>query len=392
MPETTENYHHIPVRDKELFVEGSFRTINISKEKGIKAIIGKLKTDAQGSTVVQKYLFDIEKWSMAEAKEWVKEHGKANIESLMKLYEEIDISGSDENKVTKFFRIKVASVDEDKHTARVYISTEEKDRDDEIILLSAWKKDLNRYKAHPVLLSSHNYQSIQSQIGEAGSLGFDDKGFYADFKWYEGEGNKEADWGWNLAKKGKAMFSVGFRAHEALMGEAIPVELRKKDPRRVFTRVELLEVSQVVVGSNQGAIQMGYASPNQATLDYAFEVVKSFGADIPDFNAIPKAPEPVKPPEPIKEKINSESLIIEPVQIQDMKTLTEIMSIWKSGRVISAKNKEVLQSAREKLASSIEAIDTLLKLTEPEEPPKEDGKIQNEVDAFLKRNAHLIKS
>lgn len=72
MPETTENYHHIPVKDKDDFVDDSFRTIEITS--GIKALIGKLKSDPSGPTIIEKYLFDSDKFSMAEAQQWVSEH------------------------------------------------------------------------------------------------------------------------------------------------------------------------------------------------------------------------------------------------------------------------------------------------------------------------------
>ena len=42
-PEETENFIHIPVRDKGLFNPESFRTISISKSEGISAVAGKLK-------------------------------------------------------------------------------------------------------------------------------------------------------------------------------------------------------------------------------------------------------------------------------------------------------------------------------------------------------------
>ena len=76
-PETTDNYHHIPIRAKGDFVSGSFRTIDISAEQGIKAVIGKLKSDPQGPTKTQKYMFDVDKWSMEEAKKWVQDHKDA---------------------------------------------------------------------------------------------------------------------------------------------------------------------------------------------------------------------------------------------------------------------------------------------------------------------------
>ena len=74
-PEETEDFIHVPVRDAGDFVDDSFRTIDISKEEGIQAVIGKLKSDPDGSTHVQKYLFDKSKdWTLEKAKGWVEEH------------------------------------------------------------------------------------------------------------------------------------------------------------------------------------------------------------------------------------------------------------------------------------------------------------------------------
>ncbi len=74
-PEETEEFVHIRVRDPDLFVDGGFRTIAIDADKGIKAVIGKLKSDADGDTVVQKFIFAKAKdWTMEKAEAWVKEH------------------------------------------------------------------------------------------------------------------------------------------------------------------------------------------------------------------------------------------------------------------------------------------------------------------------------
>lgn len=75
-PEETEEYIHIPVRDADGFQDGSFRTINISASKGIRAVIGRLKGET--TTTVQKYLFAKDKgWTMEKAKAWVEEHKKS---------------------------------------------------------------------------------------------------------------------------------------------------------------------------------------------------------------------------------------------------------------------------------------------------------------------------
>lgn len=73
-PETTENYHRIRVEDPDKFIDDSFRTIDISD--GIKAVIGKYKSDPEGSTHIQTYLFDIDKFTMEEAQSWVDSHKK----------------------------------------------------------------------------------------------------------------------------------------------------------------------------------------------------------------------------------------------------------------------------------------------------------------------------
>ncbi len=74
-PEETDNYIHIRVEPPDKFVDESFRTINIDKEKGIQAVIGKYKADPNGSTHIQKYIFAKDKgWTMESAQQWVKDN------------------------------------------------------------------------------------------------------------------------------------------------------------------------------------------------------------------------------------------------------------------------------------------------------------------------------
>jgi len=77
-PEETENFVHIPVRDASDFVQDSFRTIDIDADKGIKAVIGKLSSDPEGSTHIQKFLFDKSKdWTLERAQAWVDQYKKS---------------------------------------------------------------------------------------------------------------------------------------------------------------------------------------------------------------------------------------------------------------------------------------------------------------------------
>jgi len=73
-PEVIGERIHVRVRNPNLFVDDSFRTIDISAEQGIQAVIGKLTSDPDGSTVIQKYLFDVEKWTVEEAVAWVEKN------------------------------------------------------------------------------------------------------------------------------------------------------------------------------------------------------------------------------------------------------------------------------------------------------------------------------
>jgi hypothetical protein len=77
-PEETENFIHIPIRDKGLFVDGNDRTITLSADEGIEAVVGKLKSDPEGKTHIQKYMFAKAKgWTMEKAQAWVAQHKDA---------------------------------------------------------------------------------------------------------------------------------------------------------------------------------------------------------------------------------------------------------------------------------------------------------------------------
>lgn len=70
--EETENYYRNRLEEPNLFQKDSFRTIWLSKEKGIKAIIGKKKNET--STSLQSILFDKNRWTKQDAEKWVKEN------------------------------------------------------------------------------------------------------------------------------------------------------------------------------------------------------------------------------------------------------------------------------------------------------------------------------
>jgi HK97 family phage prohead protease len=129
------------------------------------------------------------------------------------------------------------------------VSTDSVDRDGEIVEPSAFRKTLPKFMKRPVLVSSHDYRDLTSQIGEWTRLKIAASGLEGKPKYYIGEGNDQADWGFKLASKGMAAFSIGFIPIKWTDGDGV------KSPRRTYEEVELLEVSQVIVPSNRDAIQ-----------------------------------------------------------------------------------------------------------------------------------------
>ncbi len=164
--------------------------------------------------------------------------------------------------IFKTFRAEVKSVNQETGEVDLFIpmSTGAKDRVNEVILPEAFRKTLKDFRKRPVMLSSHNYNDLRKQIGEFTSIRVSTDGLMAKPKYYINEGNEEADWGFKLAQKGMAAFSVGFIPlewddnQESTASEPGKVDT-KAPPLRVYKLVELLEISQVCVPANREAIQ-----------------------------------------------------------------------------------------------------------------------------------------
>jgi phage head maturation protease len=161
-------------------------------------------------------------------------------------------------KVIKTFISEIKGIDEKNFTVEAVVSDETIDRYQEVIKIDAWKKGLGSYKKHGVLLSSHNYGKLTNQIGVAEKVRTEDGKLIAKFKYFTNSGNKEADWGFFLAKQGLAAYSVGFLPKpggvETADWDDEDVKSGKK-PYRTYTDVELLEISQVTVPANPSALQ-----------------------------------------------------------------------------------------------------------------------------------------
>lgn len=138
------------------------------------------------------------------------------------------------------------------------VSTEKPDRSGDIVRQEGW--DLASFLEHPLLLSSHNYFSLTSNIGKWVSMEVKSKKMVGVAEYFVGQGNPEADWAYNLATKGMAAFSVGFMFKQE---DAKPIDGGGLD----IGKAVLLEVSQVLIPANPQALQTVAAAAKGLSLD-----------------------------------------------------------------------------------------------------------------------------
>ena len=149
--------------------------------------------------------------------------------------------------VWKTLRPEMKSVENSPSDFMVTLSMDSVDRDGDTIDPNGW--NLDHYKRHPIVVSSHEYGDLRKQIGEIEpeSLHVVKGALRGKVHYYVGEGNDEADWGAKLAAKNRAAYSVGFMPEE---------DEPRKGGGRHYLKQELLELSHVVVPSNRDALQL----------------------------------------------------------------------------------------------------------------------------------------
>jgi HK97 family phage prohead protease len=349
-----------------LFVDTSFRTIDISKEKGIKAIIGKLKTEPQGSTVIQSYLFLKDKWTVSTAQDWVNEHGKSADEWLFDDNKEINFKDNEEDKrvekiIKQLDNVIVKDFNDEERSFTGIASTETIDRDGDIIRANGWK--LGNFKKNPVFMWAHDYR--QPPIGKITDINIDNDKLRYKVTFPEKGTYVFADTIYDLYKQGfiRAV-SVGFNPIKWQDREADNEKGGISMRGREFTSQELLEISGVPIPSNYQAL----ADKNYNTI-VSKTIAGNWGEEIN--KTIPPVEEPAKPEESkLTEKILSDDIIL-PLKLDDK--MIEYLKILKSGRVISEKNKSVIKSAIEEMTKTIDILNSLLVIDNKPEAEEEQG-------------------
>ncbi|MEO0966225.1 MAG: HK97 family phage prohead protease [Planctomycetota bacterium] len=149
----------------------------------------------------------------------------------------------------------VKSVDEATRSITVVVSTASPDRYEEIVEPSAYKRWLPKFLENPVFLAGHQHVGFDAAkpttIGHWREMRITDDGLVGTCVFASTDLANEY---WSLYRDGHQRgFSVGFLVHEWEWREfeAAPGITKRI---RVFTEVELIEVSAVAVPANRDAI------------------------------------------------------------------------------------------------------------------------------------------
>lgn len=229
----------------------------------------------------------------------------------------------------KTLTCEIKAVDEQNYTISAVFSTNDEDRDGEIVDQKGWL--LSEYLLNPVVLLSHNtfdlpVAQIQNLRVEEDATGRAQLAGDVKFAVEEYEVAKTV---YNLYK-GKFMraFSAGFQCHK----------VERENEKVILRENTLYEVSCVSVPAN------------------ALALAKSKGVDVSAY---------------------------EELQAEDVQKSIE--EIAKSGRVISAKNRKTLEAARE-------AIDAVLRADDKEEESEDEDKSIATPTPKVARNRALNKA
>jgi len=150
--------------------------------------------------------------------------------------------------------VQPGSIDEERRTMRFVCSTKDLDRYGEIVEPQAFEKWLPTFLENPLFLAGHKHigeGGEPTSIGQWLDLQVTDQGLEGTAQFLDGD--ELAEQYWNRYRKGvQKAVSVGFITHAHEMRE---VEVDGVNQRvRVFTEVELVEISAVTVPANRGSL------------------------------------------------------------------------------------------------------------------------------------------
>ena len=153
-----------------------------------------------------------------------------------------------------------SSIDEDKRRIRFRCSTGTIDRYGEIVEPAAFKDSLELFLTNPVFLAGHTHVGPAGEatvIGTWDELKVTESGLEGWAKFMTDDVLAESYWQ-RYKQRAMRAVSVGFLV-EAYTMEEREISPKEKAMVRVFTKVELIEISAVAVPANRDALVRGLA-------------------------------------------------------------------------------------------------------------------------------------
>lgn len=162
--------------------------------------------------------------------------------------------------------LEVKAIDEENFTADVVISSGNRDRMGDILEPEVIIAGSKNFMRNPVLINSHDsWGGVEKILGKFLELSVSGKKTIGKVKYFVGQGNPAADWAFNLAKQGIAAFSIGFRGLAYEYIEEKDADGYKRVTGYNFTKIELLEVSQVAIPANPDALMKAFTTFSQTS-------------------------------------------------------------------------------------------------------------------------------
>jgi len=380
----------IRIRQNDLFIEDSIKYVTIGiEDKGIKAVIGKLKSDPHNHSVIESFVFDKSKWKLDEIRKWVKENAKHyewifsqakdtdSLGWLMGKNTTINLSEGKEYEmkpVTKLYDCELKDFNEKERTFTAIASTETKDRDGDIMRVSGAK--LKNFRKNPVVLFGHDDRSLP--VAKATDIRVDGDKLLFKPKFATSDMNPFADQVFKMFKGGfLRAFSIRF---DPIKFEVLPSEEKNPDPferlGREFKQWELLEISAVNIPANPEALK------SATYLDFVQKsFVKTHGGKDGDIQ-LHKA-EDIRFEESDKKKE-------EPEQGEEKKEEIKLKTDWEDNT-----EQEIIDDTTQRLEAKKDRLDDLKVRKEMQDQEKElDNaieKLEKEIDEDIKLGEALKK-
>jgi len=173
----------------------------------------------------------------------------------------------------------VRAIDDDTRTITAVVSTGGVDRYEEIVEPKAFEQRLGSFQANPVFVAGHCYSSANGEptvIGSWSDIRITDDSLIATATFADTPLGERY---WQLYKqKHMRAFSVGWITHAWEMRELAVDGAKRK--LRVFTDVELVEISAVAIPANREALALAASFRTRAGEAIAGEVLTSNNDDL----------------------------------------------------------------------------------------------------------------